>query len=82
MKKSDFVKTAKPLVVTVNGVPIEAKPRKNSTGSVGYNINGKVPITLPDGTVGKLQVSGNLTVVGSKEWPEGEPVAVEQAEAA
>jgi hypothetical protein len=66
MTNQEFVTSARPVVVTINGVPIQATPKEFSTGSVGYNINGKVPIQLPDGTVGKLQVSGNLVLVGSK----------------
>jgi hypothetical protein len=74
MKKSEFVANAKPIVVNINGVPLEAKPRqfKSDKKSVGYYVNGKVPITLPDGTVGKLQVNANLTVCGSGEWEQGE----------
>jgi len=71
MKKSDFV-NEKALPVVINGTPLLAKPRKFSTGSVGYNVNGKVNVLLSDGTIAKLQVSGNLTVVGSKDWPQGE----------
>lgn len=71
MTKNDFVALAKPLPVTINGVPLGAgSPRqfKSEKGSVGFNFNGKVPYTLPDGTVVKLQVSGNATVCGSGEW--------------
>ena len=76
MKKSDFVAKAKPLAVHINGMPLEAKPRKFKTGSVGYYVSGKVSITLPDGTIGKLQVGGNITVCGSKEWPDDATASV------
>lgn len=77
MTKNEFVNTAKPIVVNINGTPLQAMPRqfKSEAKSVGYNFNGKVPITLPDGTIGKLQVSGNLTVCGSGEWEQGDAVA-------
>jgi hypothetical protein len=68
--KSSFLESAKQLAVTVHGTTLYAEPKQFSTGSVGYNVTGKVPVTLPDGTVVKLQVSGNLTVIGSKDWQE------------
>ena len=46
-------------------------PKEFSTGSVGYNANGK--ITLPcNGKPVTFQVSMNLTAVGSKDFPAGE----------
>lgn len=68
MTKNAFVAGAAPLTVNIAGTPLVANPKAFSTGSVGYNVNGKVPVQLPDGTVVRLQVSGNLTVIGSKDW--------------
>jgi hypothetical protein len=76
MKKSEFVQTAKPLTVTVNGTPLNAEPRQFKTGSVGYFLCGKVNVQLPDGTIAKVQVGGNFTVCHSKEWEQGEPLPV------
>lgn len=67
MSKQEIVASMKPLTVIVNGVGIVATPKVFSTGSIGYNVTGKVPVELPDGTMGKLQVTGNLILVGSKD---------------
>lgn len=70
MTKAEFVASAKPIQVIINGTALTAEPRVNSTGSVGFYLNGKATIVLPDGTPIRLQVNGNLTAIGSKEWPE------------
>jgi hypothetical protein len=69
MQKSQFVTQAKPISVNVNGQTILAAPKQFSTGSVGFFANGKIPVTLLDGTPAVLQVSASLTVCGSKDWP-------------
>ena len=66
MSKSQFVTSAPEISPLISGQPIAATRKKFSTGSVGYNLNGKV--TLADGT--RLQVTGNAIVIGSKEWSE------------
>ena len=68
MTKQDFTSTARPLTVTIAGQTLQALPKEFSTGSVGFRINGKVMVQLPNGEMGTLQVNGNLTVVGSKKW--------------
>lgn len=70
MSKQEFLANAKPIILTVNGIPLTANPKKFSTGSVGYQATGKAPIQLPDGSVAKLQIGSNLTLIGSKDWPE------------
>lgn len=70
MTKSAFITTAKPLAVLIDGKPLTASPRKFSTGSVGFFLNGKIDVAMPDGTTVKLQVSASLTAIGSKEWSE------------
>jgi hypothetical protein len=77
MTKNDFVANAKPLTVNIGGSALLAKPRqfKSEKGSVGFNVSGKVPVTLPDGSTAMLQVSGNLTVCGSGDWEQGEEKA-------
>jgi hypothetical protein len=66
MSKTQFVTQAPQITPTISGQSIGATARKFSTGSVGYNLNGKV--TLADGT--RLQVTGNAIVIGSKDWSE------------
>ena len=47
--------------VSVEGQGVVGTIREFSTGSIGYNVNGKVVI---DGH--KCQVTGNIVIVGSK----------------
>ncbi len=68
MNKSAFIQNAQTLPVTIAGQPLVATPKQFSTGSVGFFVNGKVPVTLPGGERIVLQVSGNFTAIGSKEW--------------
>jgi hypothetical protein len=63
--KKDWVASAKPIAIQVEGQSVVCTPRQFSSGSVGYNASGKV---LIDGH--KVQVGGNLVVVGSKDWPD------------
>ena len=68
MTKRDFTTTARPVHVTIAGQTLQAMPKEFSTGSVGFHLNGKVTVQLPNGEIAKLQVNGNLVIVGSKEW--------------
>ena len=61
-----FIEKAEPLKVTIGGVEMTADPKSFSTGSFGWNINGKTTITV-DGKALPVQIGMNLTVVGSKE---------------
>ena len=70
MTKQDFTATAPPVDVTIAGQTLQAVPRQFSTGSVGFHLNGKVTVQLPGGDTARLQVNGNLVVVGSREWPQ------------
>ena len=66
--KTQFLQSAAPLPISINGTPLTAAPKQFSTGSVGYFVNGKVPVTLAGGQVITLQISGSFTVIGSKDW--------------
>lgn len=68
MTKSKFITTAQPLAVAIGGQSLTASPKEFSTGSVGFFLNGKIDVKLPDGSTVKLQVSASLTAIGSKEW--------------
>ena len=68
MSKAEFTTNAKPLTVVIDGHPHTADPKAFSTGSVGWNVNGKVTVTLPNGQTVRCQCSVNLTAIGSKEW--------------
>jgi hypothetical protein len=63
-----FLEKAEPLKVTIHGQEMTADVKSFSTGSFGWNINGKMTVTV-DGKPISVQVGLNLTVVGSKEAP-------------
>ncbi|HZI05562.1 hypothetical protein NR798_11815 [Archangium gephyra] len=61
-----FQEKAEPLKVVINGQEMIAEVKAFSTGSFGWNINGKMTITV-DGKPLSVQIGMNMTVVGSKE---------------
>ncbi len=63
---SQFQEKAEPLKVVINGQEMLAEVKAFSTGSFGWNINGKMTITV-DGKPLSVQIGMNMTVVGSKE---------------
>jgi hypothetical protein len=65
ISRDHFRQHAKELKVTIAGVPMTAEPKEFSTGSLGWNINGKVQLDV-GGRLVLCQVGLNLTVVGSK----------------
>ena len=73
VRKSDWLKV-QPLTVTVNGIPMSATPMVFSTGTVGWNINGKVQKELSTGDCITMQASGNVFVPKSKELADDDNV--------
>ena len=63
---SQFQEKAEPLKVVINGQEMLADVKAFSTGSFGWNINGKMTVTV-DGKPLSVQIGMNLTVVGSNE---------------
>ena len=74
LTRQSFAANAKPIALTVGNQHLLLDPREFSTGSVGWFANGKITLQVGDEYV-KCQIGFNLTVVGSKELPHGEPVA-------
>ena len=66
--RQHFKEHAKPIEVTINGIPLIAEVKEFSTGSMGWNISNKMSINV-GGTPVSVQVGLNLTIVGSKELP-------------
>ena len=66
--RKHFQEHAKPVEVTVNGVPMLAEVKEFSTGSLGWYLSGKTSINI-GGTPVSVQIGLNLTIVGSKELP-------------
>jgi hypothetical protein len=64
--RAEFKQKAKPVTVTINGIPLQAEVKEFSTGSLGWYLNGKTMIDV-GGTPVSVQIGMNLTVVGSKE---------------
>jgi hypothetical protein len=72
--RDQFRAGAKPLTVTIAGVPLAAEVKEFSTGSMGWYLNGKTLVEV-DGTPVAVQIGLNLTIVGSKELPRDEAMA-------
>jgi hypothetical protein len=68
VSRKHFKEHAKAIEVIINGVPLIAEVKEFSTGSLGWNINGKTTIDV-GGTPVSVQIGLNLTIVGSKELP-------------
>jgi hypothetical protein len=69
--RSQFRQHAKPLDMTIDGKAVTAEPKEFSTGSLGWNVNQKLTVTI-DGVRVECQLGLNLTAVGSKELPADE----------
>jgi hypothetical protein len=70
VSRAEFRTHAKPVEVTINGVPMSAEVKEFSTGSLGWYLNGKVSLKVGDTPV-SVQIGLNLTILGSKELPQG-----------
>lgn len=70
MLKKDFGDTQRQgLELKIGDRTVIADPKVFSTGSVGFYLNAKVPVTLADGSQVMLQLGGNFIVANSKELP-------------
>lgn len=70
ISRVDFKGHAKPLEITINGVPMVAEVKEFSTGSLGWMISGKTVVKVGDHPL-SVQIGLNLTVVNSKDLPGG-----------
>jgi hypothetical protein len=68
ISRKHFQENAKPVEVTINGVPLIAEAKEFSTGSLGWNISSKTTVNV-GGTPVNVQIGLNLTIVGSKDLP-------------
>lgn len=69
--RAEFAALAKQVRVQIGGdQAVTANPKEFSTGSLGWYAQGKVELPVGD-TFVTVQVGLNLTVVNSKELPEG-----------
>jgi len=66
--RDEFKQHAKPIKIMIGDTPYVAEVKEFSTGSLGWNINGKTAIEI-NGKMVSVQIGFNLTVVGSKELP-------------
>jgi hypothetical protein len=74
VNRAEFRRGAKPVNVTIAGIPLMADVKEFSTGSLGWYLNGKVSVEI-DGRPVSVQIGMNMTIVGSKELPADEPSA-------
>lgn len=63
-----FHARAQVLKVFLGDLPLEAKPKVSSSGSLGWSFIGKKQMAVGDARVW-CQVNVNVTVIGSKELP-------------
>lgn len=68
ISRDQFHAGAKPITVVIAGVTHQATAKEMSTGSLGWNINGKMQVQIGDKMV-ECQIGFNLTVVNSKLLP-------------
>jgi hypothetical protein len=68
VSRGQFLADAKPVDVSINGVPVVAEVKEFSTGSFGWHHGDKITLKVGD-TLVKVQVGLTLTVIGSKELP-------------
>ena len=66
--RAGFRAGAKPVVVTIGGIPLTAEVKEFSTGSLGWYLNGKTVLDV-GGTPVSVQCGVNITIVNSKELP-------------
>ena len=66
ISRSEFKEAAKPIKIDINGMPMHAMVKEFSTGSFGWYLGGKSSIEVGGKPV-NVQISMNVTVVGSKE---------------
>ncbi len=64
--RAEFLRDAKPVEVTINGIPLTADVKEFSTGSLGWYLNSKASVKVGEKSV-SVQIGLNLTIVGSKE---------------
>jgi len=67
MSKQKFEKSAKALVVDVDGNTLRGEPRSFSSGAMGWYLGGKVELSIGDQTVW-AQVGMNVVIPGSNAW--------------
>jgi hypothetical protein len=66
--RGEFTSNAKPVELTINGIPMLAEVKEFSTGSLGWYLNGKTTVKIGETPV-TVQIGHNMTIVGSKELP-------------
>lgn len=68
ISRADFRTKAKPITVTIGGIPQIAEVKEFSTGSLGWYVNGRTTIEI-DGLPVSVLINASLVIVGSKELP-------------
>ena len=66
--REQFKTQAKAMKVVINDVPMVAQAKEFSTGSLGWGISNKISVAVGDTEV-MVQMSLNITIVGSKDLP-------------
>lgn len=72
LTRKTFKTDAKSLAATIGGQLVAGTPKEFSTGSLGWNLTGKVMVEV-GGELVQAQVTGNICIIGSKELaPDGQ----------
>lgn len=58
---ADLTKYKQTVVLTIDGQSVVGTIRQFASGSIGYNLNGKIVIDEK-----KCQLSGNIVIIGTK----------------
>lgn len=74
LTRAEFRHEARPVAIRIGGhLAGEAKPRESkNTGSLGWGLTAKLYLNVGGQTV-YCQVNASVTIIGSKDSPEGEP---------
>lgn len=66
ISRDEFAAKAQMITVRIGDYTFAADAKTFSTGSLGWNVNAKMPVVI-DGKAVMCQVGLNLTVIGSKD---------------
>lgn len=78
LTRAQFTAQAKEILLSDIAKACVGKPRKNATGSVGWNCNGKGVVPFGDSLL-NVQIGANVTVIGSKNYTAEQYAAFESA---
>jgi hypothetical protein len=70
ISREQFREQVQPVRVQIGSISVEVDPKEFSTGSLGWYLNGKTSVEV-GGVKCPVQIGLSLTIIGSKELPQG-----------